>query len=106
MSEPLPPAYFDSPDRIVVGAERRRVSRQQGKALELLWRRRGSVVQRDRFAAVLESRSTNFDTLLKVTICRLREALRGTPLQIETVYGHGYRLVVSAEPAGAPAAAA
>jgi DNA-binding response OmpR family regulator len=74
--------------------------------LELLWRCRGNVVPRDGFEAVVESRSTNFDALLKVLICHLRDKLRGTPLQIEAVYGHGYRLVVSATPAAAPAAAA
>jgi DNA-binding response OmpR family regulator len=107
--DPLPSAYFDPPDRIIVGAEERRISPQQCTVLQELWRR-GSVVPHPALMAALyplpKTPPAHFSNLLKVTICRLRAKLDGTPLRIETVYGKGYRLRVTASLAKAPAAAA
>jgi DNA-binding response OmpR family regulator len=108
--DPLPSAYFDPPDRIIVGAEERRINPQQCTVLQELWRCRGSVVPHPALMAALyplpkipPRESAN---LLKVKICELRAKLDGTPLRIETVYGKGYRLRLTASLAKAPAAAA
>jgi hypothetical protein len=46
-----------------------------------------------------------------MTVCRLRQKLAGTPLRIEAIWGHGYRLwfdrdLAPAKPADAREAAA
>jgi len=108
--EPLPAKYFDPPDRIIVGAEGRRVSPQEWTVLQELWRCRGNLVAPPALMAALypapKTPPDQFPNLLKVTICRLRAKLVGTPLRIENVWGRGYRLRVGEAPAQAPAAAA
>ena len=108
--EPLPSQYFDPPDRVIVGTERRRVNAQEWTVLEALWRCRGRLVDHPSLMAALypppKTPTKHFDSLLKVTVCRLRAKLVGTPLHIENVFGQGYRLRVTAVPAQAPAAAA
>ena len=98
--EPLPAKYFDPPARVIVGAEERRISPQEWTVLQELWRCRGNLVAPPALMAALypapKTPPDQFPNLLKVTICRLRQKLVGTPLSIETVYRKGYGLRVAA----------
>lgn len=108
MSEPDPlPSYFDPPNGVFVHGERRRISRQQWTVLRALWRFLGKTVSHDVFFDALyppaKQPPGDFKNLLKVTICRLRAALVGLPLRIETVWGKGYRLLATPTPSDAAA---
>ena len=108
--DPLTREYFDPPNLIIVGADERRITPQEWTVLQELWRCRGNLVAPPALMAALytapKTPPDQFPNLLKVTICRLRAKLVGTPLCIETVWGRGYRLRVGEAPAQAPAAAA
>ena len=58
-----------------------------------------------------KDRPADIGNLLSMTVCRLRQKLAGTPLRIEAIWGHGYRLwfdrdLAPAKPADAREAAA
>ena len=94
--DPLPREYFDPPNLIIVGADERRITPQEWTVLQQLWQSRGALVSGRGFLEVLypepKTPPKQVANLLKVTICRLRAKLAGTPVKIETVHRKGYRL--------------
>lgn len=73
------------------------------RILEILWRRRGSVVMRETMMALLYGHCSDppEERLLTVYIWHLRKRLTATPIVIKTEHLLGYRLIDN-RPSGAP----
>jgi DNA-binding response OmpR family regulator len=94
--DPLPPWVFDTEARaVVVAGERRRLKRRHWQVLEILWCRRGRIVGRESMMTLLYGAGPGEPPqvqVLDVYVCQLRQALRGAPIRIETVWREGWRL--------------
>jgi len=80
---------------ILVGAERRKLGNKPWALLETLWARRTRAVHEDEIYAQLygDDPDPPYIQTVKVHVCHLRKALRGSPYGIANVFGWGYRLV-------------
>ena len=77
-----------------------RLTRREAAVLEVLVRKKGKYVNwRSICLIVWGSDDGMHDNKLKVVICRMRHKLRasGIPLEVETLWGEGYRLSVAIE---------
>ena len=97
--EGLPTMYFDAESgAVTINGERRRMSPLQSRVLQHLWQHRNKTVSPRAIATAIypptAQQPDDALSVIKVTICRLRKHLAGTPLRIETVYSRGYLLRV------------
>ena len=101
--EGLPTEYFDAESvAVIVNGERRHLSPLQLRVLQHLWQHRNKTVSPRAIEAAIyppmAKRPADALNVIKVTVCKLRKCLVGTPLRIETVYGRGYLLRVVGRP--------
>ena len=97
--EPAPPpineAVFDrARQSIIVGDEYCATGHVAWKALELLWAKRTRLVRKGELYKWLygDDLDPPLDNVVKVHICHLRKALKGSPYRIAAIWGAGYRL--------------
>jgi DNA-binding response OmpR family regulator len=70
---------------------------QRRKMLEVLYQNKGRPVSSDRLYTLITCDKADADELpelqiVKVQICHLRKALRGTPWRVKNIWGMGYQL--------------
>ena len=101
--EELPTEYFDAEGvAVIVNDERRHLSPLQSRVLQHLWQHRNKIVTPPALVTAIYPRTAtepgNALRVLRVTLCKLRKLIAGTPLCIETVHGRGYLLRVVGRP--------
>jgi hypothetical protein len=92
-SEKMPEPWFDDDQKTIAGAQ---VEPMIWKTLEILWRRRAQHLSVDILMTLLYSDKPDDppgDRVIRVHICKLRNALTPTPYAIDSLYVAGYRLV-------------
>jgi len=100
---PEPVATVDEDGILRLGAHLRVLAPGDARILRLLIERAGCVVGREEVAAALWPGETRPGrACVDGPIRRLRERIAGLPLEVEAVWGRGFRLVVSAPDADRP----
>lgn len=67
--------------------------------LDLLWRRRPNIVTKDLLYDALYQLRPDSEwpdpAIINVFVCKLRRKIEGCPLEIQNIWGRGYRLVIN-----------
>lgn len=99
----LPKKFRSGPDRphvrrVTDGPLPDRLTPTERKIFELLTRRKGQFLTKERICGVVYASASDppFDTVISVHIIRIRRKLAGTSQQIQSKWGCGYRLVDAA----------